>query len=195
MLLLFVTSLCSQVVGDSHHCPGHPLRRTSFDLESLPSWPGSVLLCSSSVYLKGRGKVVGQASTLLSWFCWYSHSCPHSVASWPSFLGCFLFVVAINDGDNPVILVLCSCFDILCTPTSLDNYKGRGEVRGGMGCPHSQGLSCRSFGRFGVWGGFRGFLVLVHVRVCVDGQVVGTHGIGRCVQAVFTAFMALGGAH
>jgi len=26
----------------------------------------------------------------------------------------------INDGDNPVVLVLCSCFNVLCMPTSLN---------------------------------------------------------------------------
>jgi len=57
------------------------------------------------------------------------------------------------------------------------------------GCPG------RSFGRFGVRGGFCGFLASVCVCVCVDGQVVGTHGVGWCVQAIFMAFMALGGTH
>ena len=57
------------------------------------------------------------------------------------------------------------------------------------GCPG------RNFHRFGVQGGFCSFLVLVRICVRVDRQVVGTHSVGRCVQAVFTAFMALGGAH
>ena len=42
---------------------------------------------------------------------------------------------------------------------------------------------------------FMVFLASVCVCVCVDGQVVGTHGVGWCVQAIFMAFMALGGTH
>jgi len=150
------------------------LPNTTFDLESSPSRLGSVLSCSSSVYLKGRGEVVGQASTPLSWFCWHSHLCPRSVASWPSFLGCFLFVVAVNDGDNPVILVLCSCFDVLCTPTSLDDYKGRGEVQGGVGCPHSWGLSWQKFWLIWCSGWFSWFFG-VGSRLCLCQWTGGGH--------------------
>jgi len=193
MLLLFVTSLCSQVVGDPHHCPGHPLCHTSFNLES--SWPGSVLSCSSSVYPKGRGKVVGQASTPLSWFCWYSRSCPRSVTSWPSFLGCFLFVVAVNYGDNPVVLVLCSCFDVLCTPASLNNYKGRGKVQGGVGCPHSWGLSWQKFWSIWCLGWFSRFFG-IGSHSCSCRRTGGGHSWRWTVcQAVFMVFMALGGPH
>jgi hypothetical protein len=115
--------------------PGRPLRRMSFDLESSASGPGSVLSCS---------EVVEQASTPLSWFCWCSRSCPRSVAyaSWTSFLGCFVFVVAVNDGDNPVILVLCSCFE-------------RGSRWGGLPTFVEVDLADVLID-FGVRGGFRG---------------------------------------
>ena len=37
----------------------------------------------------------------------------------------------------------------------------------------------------------------VHLHSCscllaIDGQVVGTQGVGQCVQAIFTVFMVLG---
>jgi len=194
MLLLFVTSLCSQVVGDPHHCPGHPLCHTSFNLESSPSWPGSVLSCSSSVYPKGRGEVVGQASMPLSWFCWYSRLCPRSVASWPSFLGCFPWWLSTMG----ITLSFLSCVPALmfCAhPHPSMTTRGGARFEMGWAAHIHRGCPSRSFGRFGVRGGFHGFLALVCVRVRVDRQVVGTHGVGQCVQAIFTVFMALGGAH
>ena len=40
----------------------------------------------------------------------------------------------------------------------------------------------------------------VHSHLCscllaINGQVVGTHSVGWCVQAVFMVFTVLGGAH
>ena len=42
------------------------------------------------------------------------------------------------------------------------------------------------------------FNVHSHLCLCllaINGQVVGTHSIGWCVQAVFTVFMVLEGTH
>ena len=79
------------------------------------------------------------------YWCWVVYA-GIAYTSWQSFLGCFMFVVAVNDGDNPCFMLsLCSCFDILCMPTSIDNDKGRGEVQGGVGCPHFQRLSWLTF--------------------------------------------------
>ena len=41
------------------------------------------------------------------------------------------------------------------------------------------------------------FDIRSHLCSCllaINGQVVGTHGVGQCVQAVFTVFTVLGGA-
>ena len=53
-------------------------------------------------------------------------------------------LVSWLDGGAVVALALCSCFDVLCMHTSLDD-KGKGKVQGGVGCPHSQGLSWPTF--------------------------------------------------
>jgi hypothetical protein len=65
------------------------------------------------------------------------------------------------------VLSLCSCFDVLWTPTSLDNDKGRGDVQGGVGCPHSQRLSWPAF--WSIWhsGWFSRFLASIRIRVVV----------------------------
>jgi len=84
-------------------------------------------------------------------------------------------------------------------------------------CPHP--LTRQGEGRGSRWGGlpiFTGVVLVgvlvdlafkvvfavfdVHSQSCscllaIDGQVVGTHSIGWCVQAVFMAFTVLGGAH
>jgi len=129
-------------------CLRRPFQRTRW-------WYTSSVVYTPTSLDEGRGEVIGQASTLLSQFCWHLHSCLRSVtyASWRSFLGCFTFVVAVNEGDSPIILVSCSppfLLRHLCTPTSLDDDEGRGEVRGEVGCPHSRGLSWPSFWCSGV---------------------------------------------
>ena len=53
-------------------------------------------------------------------------------------------LVSWLDGGAVVALALCPCFDVLCMHTSLDD-KGKGKVQGGVGCPHSQGLSWPTF--------------------------------------------------
>ena len=68
--------------------------------------------------------------------------------------------------DSPVVLVLCfPCFDVLCTPTSLD--KTRGGARFEVGCPHSQGLSWSAF--WSIWRSrwFSRFSTSVRIRVRV----------------------------
>ena len=45
---------------------------------------------------------------------------------------------------------------------------------------------------------FMVFDVCLHLCSCllaIDGQVVGTHGVGQCVQAIFMVFTVLGGTH
>ena len=44
----------------------------------------------------------------------------------------------------------------------------------------------------GLWGGFCRFWCPFAFLLAVDGQVLGTHGIGWCVQAIFMAFKAPG---
>jgi len=83
--------------------------------------------------------------------------CVHTVAyaSWRSFLGCFVFMV------------------------SLDDNKGRGEVGGGVGAHIRGGCTGRHFGRFGVQGGFRRFWRLfTFVFMCVGHRRTG----GGCSQ-------------
>ena len=65
-------------------------------------------------------------------------------------------LVSWLDGGAVVGLALCSYFDVLCAHTSLDD-KGKGEVRGGVGCPHSCGRPGRRFGRFRVRSRFLDF--------------------------------------
>jgi len=95
--------------------------------------------------------------------------------------------------DSPVVLVLCfPCFDVLCTPTALD------KTRGG-GLPTFAGVVLAGvLVNLAFEVVFAAFDVRSHSCSCllaVDRQVVGTHSVGRCVQAVFTAFRVLGGAH
>ena len=61
-------------------------------------------------------------------------------------LVCLAVFVLVSrlDGGAVVELALSSCFDVLCTHTSLDD-KGRGEVQDGVGWPHSRGLSWPTF--------------------------------------------------
>jgi hypothetical protein len=77
--------------------------------------------------------------TPLSRFRWRSCLCPCSVAyaSWRSFLGCFVFVVAVNDGDNPVVLALCSCFTYCVHPHP--SMTKRGGARLEVGWAHIHG--------------------------------------------------------
>ena len=57
-------------------------------------------------------------------------------------------------------------FDVLCMPTFLDD-KGRGEVRGGVGSPHSR-LSWPMFWSVSGWLGLLlQFLASVRVRICI----------------------------
>jgi len=107
-----------------------------------------------------------------------------SCSWWPSMMGITLSSLS------------CVPASTFCAhPHPLMTTRGGVRFKVGWAAHIHRGCPGRSFGRFGVRGGFRGFLALVRIHVCVDGQVVGTHGVGRCVQAVFTAFMALGGAH
>ena len=76
-------------------------------------------------------------------------------------------------------------FDVLCTPTSLLDDKGRGEVRGGVGLPTFAVVLADVLVVLVV-----GVVFCVRSRSClhplaVNRQVVGTHGVEWCVwQAV-----------
>ena len=78
-------------------------------------------------------------------------------------------------------------------PTSIDNDKGRGGLPTFTEVVLASVLVNLAFGVvFVVFG--------IHLHSCscllaIDGQMVGTHGIGQFVKAVFTVFMVLGGAH
>jgi len=80
-------------------------------------------------------------------------------------------------------------------PHPLMTTRGGARFEVGWAAHIHGGCPGRIFGQFGVQGGFCGFLVSVCIHVHVDRQVVGTHSIGQCVQAVFTVFIALGGTH
>ena len=96
---------------------------------------------------------------------------------------CLAIYILVSWLDGVVVrLARCSCFDVLCTDKSLDD-KGRGEVRGGVGCPGGR------FGRFRVWSVFAfgvvfvfrvvsRFLASVHVcvRVCYFSPL-SSHGV------------------
>jgi len=99
--------------------------------------------------------------------------------------------------DSPVVLVLCfPCFDILCTPTSLDKMRGGARFEVGWAAHIRRGCPGRCFGRFGVRGGFRGFrrpfafmfVSVGHRRIgggysqcwaVCPGRFHGVHGPGR----------------
>ena len=68
-----------------------------------------------------------------------------------------------------------------------------------MGCPHPRGIVLANVLVDLVFGVvFTVFGVRSHPCSCllaIDGQVLGTHGVGWCVEAVFTAFTALCNVH
>ena len=80
----------------------------------------------------------------------------------------------------------------------LNDNKGSGALQGGMGCSHSRGLLADILVDLVFGMVFTVFGVRSHLCSCllaVDRQVLGTHGVGWCVEAVFTPFTALCDAH
>jgi len=139
---------------------------------------------------EGRGEVVVQASTSLSRFCWRLRSYLRPVAYVRVRGGCRRGVISVS--RSPFI----PAFDTFCTSASLDDDGGKGEVRGGVGCPRSGGLSWPSFWSSGVV--FAGFRIRSDSHSCLlavdmaERQMVRTDGAGRWVHAGFTAFAVLG---
>jgi len=120
-------------------------------------------------------------------------------AFWQSFLGCFVFAVAVNDGIalSSLFCAFPASTFCVCPHPSTRQGEGRGSRWGGL--PTFAGVVLVGILvdlAFEVV--FVVFDVRSHSCLCllaIDRQVVGTHGVGQRVQSIFTGFTVLGGAH
>jgi len=164
---------------------------------SLPSfWTSSSVVYMPTSLDEGRGESL---SGRLCRFRVHVCICILSRVLERSFPGYFAFVVAVDDGDSPVVRVSCSLSIPASTFLSLcvrphPSIRGRARFEVGWAACTRGGCPGHRFGRFGIQGVVFAVFGIRSGLLAVDGakrQVVGVDGVWQCVYAVFTVLVVL----